>query len=80
MQDLFSQINKQMKESAKRWNEIDKVVANIKASQDTCDLKEVVNLLLLLVDQLRPPQNSVEQIEDLQKEVGDLLKNFNSQK
>ena len=77
--DFFSQVTKQLQDNQQRWEKIDVLVRRVKEF-DEPDMDDVVGLLLLLVEQLRPAQNSIEQVENIQKEVGDLLKNLTSKK
>ena len=73
--DFFSQITKQLQDNQKRWEKIDVLIRRVKEF-DEPEMDDVVGLLLLLVEQLRPTQNSIEQVENIQKEVSDLLKNL----
>lgn len=77
MKDIFSEVNKQLKESKERWVEIDRVAKALTTSLDnnvlTEDNKQMAKLLLLLVDQLRPLQDSMGQAEDMQSEITDML-------
>jgi len=73
--DIFDEINKQVKLNGSRWVEIDKVVNDLKKSLD--DIlpardRQMITLLLLLVEQLRPFSNT--KIEESQKEISDMIK------
>ena len=76
MKDIFSEVNKQLKESKARWVEIDRVTLELKQSIENNipeDPKQITKLLLLLVEQMRPLQDSMGQAEDMQKEINDML-------
>lgn len=77
MSNIFSELNKQVKESKERWTEINKLAASLKAKTEAPFAKEqdieLISLVLLLVEQLRPLQATPGQAENMQKEINDML-------
>jgi hypothetical protein len=73
--DIFAELNKKLKENDKRWKEIDMLAKRIKEF-DEPDIEDMANLLLLLVEQLRPAENTKEQIENMQIDINNLLSGF----
>lgn len=73
--NIFDALNKQVEESNKRWEEIDKIVEELKTRIDFDNdsvLARTVDLLFLLVEQLRPAAKAGEMVKDLQDELAAL--------
>lgn len=81
MSDLFSKLNQLAKENQKRWEKIDCLCDELSRwlkSDNRTGWAEtnMANLLLLLVEQMRPNQVSEDQIDELQKEMSNLSNIF----
>jgi len=82
MEDIFEKLQEQMKESNERWKEINEVSEKLRYLMDN-DLYSgeenfsvnimMVNLILLLVDQLKPMYSSGEQVAKLQDDIKNML-------
>ncbi|KKM07954.1 hypothetical protein LCGC14_1728820 [marine sediment metagenome] len=87
--DIFEKLNKQIKESGKRWKEIEKISNKLKKMVDgelysgEASLSTDMNMIcmiailtLLLVDQLRPMNSTEDQVIELQDNIKTLLGSF----
>jgi len=82
MDDMFKKLQEQMKESNERWEKINEISEKLRYLLDN-DLYSgeenfsvnimMVNLILLLVDQLRPINSGEEQVAKLQNDIQDML-------
>jgi len=86
--DIFEKLAEQVKESNKRWKEIEEVSGELKklvASKLHNEKESYVDrslicttaiLTLLLVDQLRPMNSTEDQVVKLQSEIQTVFDNF----
>lgn len=70
--DIFSELNKQLKENGERWEKIDHLINLVKDIEQP-NIKDVVNLIILVAEQIRPAKNTTNKINDLQKDINDML-------
>jgi uncharacterized coiled-coil DUF342 family protein len=64
-----------IKECGNRWKDIDDAVNQLKNSTATKnpDLENVIRVVLLLVEQLRPLSSTGKQVEELEEEIQDIF-------
>lgn len=76
--DIFEQISGQIKKTEEQWKKIDELVAKVKARRDgegNID-NHLADLVLLLVEQLRPVGNLGQEASKLQNEIAQMLNAF----
>ena len=82
MFDMLKELRAQAEANAKRWKEFDKhsIVLQDFLSRPSDENQEAVVALcktvLLLLEQMRPAQNANEQMEEVQKDIEKMLKDF----
>lgn len=76
--DILDQISGQIKKTEEQWKQIDTIVEKVKKRLNT-DLgldADLANLLLLLVEQLRPVGNLGQEASKLQSEIMQMMSQF----
>ncbi len=81
MFDMLKELRAQAEANNKRWKDFDKhsvVLQDFldKKANETQALDALCKTVLLLLEQLRPAQNTNEQIEEAQKDIEKMLKDF----
>jgi len=76
MTDLYDKLKKQARDNQKRWDEIDSLLIEMKDVNKNLFESNIVRCLELLVKSLRPPINIENEINGLEKSLGDLEKVF----
>ena len=72
--DIFDELSRQAKESNERWEKIDKAIGRIKEYALSDNLQaRTIDLLFLLVEQLRPAAVAGEKVEELKSEIQNML-------
>lgn len=73
---MFDDLNKTMKEAQERWDKIEDCVTSLKESMDggqSIMPEEVAQLLIHVVDHLRPMNPSQDQLDEVTKGLSDLV-------
>jgi len=70
MNDTFEQLQKTAEEGAKKWEHIEKLVENLKFSRP---MQPSLELLLALVDYMRPMAPNPNSVSEATKDIQDLL-------
>jgi len=76
--DIFEQITGQIKKTEAQWKQIDELVEKIKARRNgegNID-NHLADLVLLLVEQLRPVGNLGQEASRLQNEIAQMMSSF----
>ncbi len=70
---MFDDLNKVMKEGQERWGKIEELAKEINRDDYGPNIKPVIELLILLVDHMRPMNPSQEQMDEATSGLADLL-------
>jgi len=73
---VFNDINKTIKEGQARWEKIDQLYNDLKQKDASFTGDKTVELLLLIVDHLRPMNPTQEQVDEAAREIEDLLRSI----
>lgn len=72
---MFDDLNKTLKESAERWKKIEELATELEYSLSNNEMnnKAAYELLVLLVDHMRPMNPSLDQINEATQDLTNLL-------
>ncbi|MFA5023341.1 MAG: hypothetical protein WC523_00090 [Patescibacteria group bacterium] len=84
--DFFDSLNKRIEESEKRWKEITHIAEELKLlgehDKGNCDIRRIFcieQLVLLMIEELRPMANIGQQAKDMQNEISNMLNTFDTE-
>ena len=72
MKNLFDELSKQVQENKSRWEKIDELLVALKNPHQDKTVESLCNVILLLVEQIRPMQDT-SKIKNLQEDINKSL-------